>query len=79
MIFKNQTFYSARKLFCMPPCCRKCANTYLPEVQRYDSTMQLIWPHWYLETFFPVSPRNRFISSGLEPVFTHTEKLCIAS
>ena len=28
---------------------------------------------------FPVSFRNRLISSGLEPVLINTEKLCIAS
>ena len=28
---------------------------------------------------FPVSLRNRLISGGLEPVVSHTEKLCLAS
>ena len=28
---------------------------------------------------FPVWPRNRLITAGLEPVLNYTEKLCIAS
>ena len=28
---------------------------------------------------FPAPLRNRFISGGLEPVLSHTEKLCITS
>ena len=29
--------------------------------------------------FFPVWHQNRLISAGLEPILSHTEKLCIAS
>ena len=36
-------------------------------------------PNFRVKTKFPVWLQNRLIFAGLEPVLSHTEKLCIAS
>ena len=44
-----------------------------------NPVLKKIVPLYYLKIKFPVWPRSRLISAGLEPVLSHTETSCISS